>query len=299
MATVFASGGFDNLRSRHVRFLEEASRLAGDSGELHVLLWSDEVIRTLTGRGPKFPQEERHYMVQAIRYVNRVTLVTDLDSPDALPVTALTAQASDSQTDKGVIWALDETDDGPAKRAYCAARGIDFRVFTSAELQRFPGDGGQGLGVGGQGSAVGGQPSAVVHRPSVIVTGCYDWLHSGHVRFFEEASTYGDLYVVAGNDANVRHLKGEGHPMQTQEERRYMVGAIRYVKQALITSGMGWMDAEPEIARLKPDIYLVNEDGDKPEKQAFCAAHGLRYVVLKRTPKEGLPRRSSTDLRGF
>jgi glycerol-3-phosphate cytidylyltransferase-like family protein len=87
--------------------------------------------------------------------------------------------------------------------------------------------------------------------------------------------------------------------MQTQEERRYMVGAIRYVKQALITSGMGWMDAEPEIARLKPDIYLVNEDGDKPEKQAFCAAHGLRYVVLKRTPKEGLPRRSSTDLRGF
>jgi hypothetical protein len=78
-----------------------------------------------------------------------------------------------------------------------------------------------------------------------------------------------------------------------------MVGAVRYVKQALVSTGWGWLDAEPEIARLRPDIYLVNEDGDKPEKREFCEAHGLRYVVLKRTPKEGLPRRSSTDLRGF
>ena len=46
-------------------------------------------------------------------------------------------------------------------------------------------------------------------------------------------------------------------------------------------------------------MYAVNEDGDKPEKREFCEAHGMQYVVLKRTPKEGLPRRQSTDLRGF
>jgi hypothetical protein len=59
------------------------------------------------------------------------------------------------------------------------------------------------------------------------------------------------------------------------------------------------MDAEPEIARIKPDIYAVNEDGDKPEKRAFCQQRGIDYVVLKRTPKVGLPRRESTILRGF
>jgi cytidyltransferase-like protein len=133
----------------------------------------------------------------------------------------------------------------------------------------------------------------------VIVTGCYDWLHSGHVRFFEECSHYGDLYVVVGNDKNVRYLKGEGHPLFSEDERRYMVHSIRFVKQALITSGMGWMDAAPEIERIRPDIYAVNEDGDKPEKRAFCAEHGLEYLVLKRAPKEGLPRRESTKLRGF
>jgi glycerol-3-phosphate cytidylyltransferase-like family protein len=87
--------------------------------------------------------------------------------------------------------------------------------------------------------------------------------------------------------------------MFSQDERRYMVQSVRYVKQALISTGQGWMDAEPEIAMIKPDMYAVNEDGDKPEKREFCQAHDIQYVVLKRTPKEGLPRRQSTDLRGF
>ena len=84
-----------------------------------------------------------------------------------------------------------------------------------------------------------------------------------------------------------------------EEERRYMVQSIRFVKQALISSGKGWMDAEPEIDSLLPNYYVVNEDGDKPEKQAFCSEHGIEYKVLKRLPKPGLPQRASSSLRGF
>ncbi|HAK94241.1 MAG TPA: hypothetical protein DCM87_04375, partial [Planctomycetes bacterium] len=119
----------------------------------------------------------------------------------------------------------------------------------------------------------------------VIVTGCYDWFHSGHVRFFEEAAALGDLYVVVGSDANVRLLKGAGHPLMPEDERRYMVQSVRHVAQALISSGEGWMDAAPEIERIEPQIYAVNEDGDRPEKREFCRAHGLEYVVLARAPK--------------
>jgi glycerol-3-phosphate cytidylyltransferase-like family protein len=108
-----------------------------------------------------------------------------------------------------------------------------------------------------------------------------------------------DLDVVVGSDDNVRLLKGEGHPLFPQEERRYMVQSIRFVTQALISTGSGWMDAEPEIERTRPDIYIVNEDGDNPEKREICKQHGLEFVVLKRGPKPGLPRRQSTDLRGF
>ena len=119
------------------------------------------------------------------------------------------------------------------------------------------------------------------------------------VRFFEEVSNYGDLYVIVGHDANIRFLKGPGHPFLPQEERQYVAGSIRYVSQALISSGEGWLDAEPEIQRLKPDIYAVNEDGDRGGKREYCAERGIEYLVLKRIPAPGLPLRSSTELRGF
>jgi cytidyltransferase-like protein len=181
------------------------------------------------------------------------------------------------------VWADVESPSNAQRRQWCEKRGWQYRVFTAEELAGFP-----------------GFPAlSVSQRKKVIVTGCYDWLHSGHVRFFEEVSTHGDLYVVVGHDANIRLLKGQGHPLQSQDERRYMVGAVRYVTQALVSSGNGWLDAEPEIQRIKPDIYAVNEDGDRGGKREYCARAGLEYLVLKRIPAPGLPPRSSTDLRGF
>ena len=135
--------------------------------------------------------------------------------------------------------------------------------------------------------------------PRVVVTGCYDWLHSGHVRFFMDAAAFGALYAVVGSDRNVSLLKGPGHPMQREAERRYMVGAVRSVHRCMVSTGSGWMDAEPEIAEIGPAFYVVNEDGDQPEKREFCRTHGIEYVVLARVPHAGLPARSSTELRGF
>jgi cytidyltransferase-like protein len=230
----------------------------------------------LEGSTPKFPQAERLYFVQAIRYVKQVILVTDWFDRDTLP------KVENLQPE---VWVVEAAEDNAQKRAYSAAQNLIYTVLQPEDLRGFPVD-----------------PIATTAdgtRKKVIVTGCYDWLHSGHVRFFEEVSGLGDLYVVVGHDANVRLLKGDQHPLFPEDERQYMVQAIRHVKQALISTGHGWMDAEPEIERLKPDMYVVNEDGDVPEKRAFCDAHNLEYVVLKRTPAEGLPKRESTNLRGF
>ena len=45
-------------------------------------------------------------------------------------------------------------------------------------------------------------------KKKVFVSGCYDMLHSGHVAFFEEAASYGDLYVGIGSDQTILELKG-------------------------------------------------------------------------------------------
>lgn len=131
---------------------------------------------------------------------------------------------------------------------------------------------------------------------SVFVSGCYDMLHSGHVAFFEEAASYGDLYVGLGSDQTIWNLKGR-KTINNERERLYMVKSIRYVKDAWINSGSGIMDFEKEVREFKPDIFIVNSDGYTPEKEAFCKELGIKLIVSKRIPSEGLPARSTTSLR--
>lgn len=266
------TGDFDQINSSHVRFLEMAS----SSGALHVLLWSDELALKLGRAYPKYPQEERIYMLNSIRYVSQVRLINEMDTADQVPdLSGINPQ----------VWAEQENDFTPQRQKYCTSKGIEYRIIHQAKLGGYP-----PLPSGGE---------VLSARKRVLVTGSFDWLHSGHVRFFEETSALGDLYVVVGHDANIRLLKGEGHPLFSQDERAYMVQSIRFVNRTLISSGHGWMDGEPEIKRIKPHIYAVNQDGDKPEKRKFCAEHGIEYLVLERKPKQGLPRRESTLLRGY
>ena len=130
----------------------------------------------------------------------------------------------------------------------------------------------------------------------VFVSGCYDLLHSGHVEFFRQASAYGSLYVGIGSDATILQLKGH-RTLYGENERLFMVKAIRYVQDAFINQGSGMMDFVPTVDFVKPDIFVVNEDGSRPEKEAFCKDRRIEYVVLKRTPQEGLEARSSTDIK--
>lgn len=131
----------------------------------------------------------------------------------------------------------------------------------------------------------------------VFVSGCFDMLHSGHVAFFKEAATFGDLYVGIGSDDTILGLKGRP-TINSEQERLYMVKAVRYVHDAWINSGKGLLDFIDDLKRLKPDRYVVNEDGHSPSKEALCAELQIEYIVLKRIPEAGLPVRSTTALRG-
>ena len=124
MAHVLVTGSFDDLRSRDVRFLEEAAKL----GPLHVRLWSDDTVKRLHGTAPRFPQEERLYFLQAIRYVNHVAVI-DADDPNSLP---------DVGSHKPAVWAVHEADDNDRKRALCRENGIGCHVLTENDLRGFP-----------------------------------------------------------------------------------------------------------------------------------------------------------------
>ncbi len=274
MNDIIVTGSFDVLRSQQVRFLEEASRL----GAVQVLLYSDALVQALSGCAPKFPQAEREYFASAIRYVSGVSVI------DGSSYEEVVAQVRERHPWR---WVLDEQGAVEVNAHVPQPGGISLQVIKEGQLEGFPEVGRHET------------PGELAARKKVVVSGCFDWLHSGHVRFFEEVSALGDLYVVIGNDANVRYLKGSGHPLFKQEERRYMVQAVRFVTQALISTGWDYLDYAPQVDLIQPDLFAVNEDGDRPEKRQLCREKGIQYVVLKRAPKEGLPRRESTKLRGF
>ena len=269
---VFTSGHFDDMRTTDIRFLQEAAKL----GSVHALISSDEAAHKIDGGKTKFPLKERRYFLENVRFIGH-TSVIETTNQDQIPFHF-------TNTDhKKLIWAVREGDVNNEKGAFCADHGITRAVIPESALAGFP---------------IIENP----HKPSrkkVMVSGCFDWVHSGHVRFFEEAAEYGDLYVVVGHDQNLRLLKGESHPLFTQEERQYWVHAIRFVHTTLISSGHGWLDAEPEVVKYKPDIFIVNHDGDKTEKRELFRQMGIEYKVLERKPKRGLTARESSKLRGF
>lgn len=135
-----------------------------------------------------------------------------------------------------------------------------------------------------------------MRKKKVFVSGCFDMLHSGHIRFLEETAAYGDVYVGIGSDHTVKELKGR-YPVNTQDERKYLLEALRHVKACFINQGSGIMDFLEELDRVSPDYFVVNEEGNTPAKLQLCRRLGIQYVVLQRTPRANLPARSTTSLR--
>jgi glycerol-3-phosphate cytidylyltransferase-like family protein len=94
----------------------------------------------------------------------------------------------------------------------------------------------------------------------------------------------------------VLSLKGKA-PYFSQTERVFMVNSIRFVEQAFVSSGWGMLDFEPDMERIKPDVFVVNSDGHTPEKELLCKKFGVEYIVLDRIPEEGLPARASSSIK--
>jgi cytidyltransferase-like protein len=130
----------------------------------------------------------------------------------------------------------------------------------------------------------------------VFVSGCFDMLHSGHIAFLQAAAAYGDLVVALGSDATVYRLKGRV-PVNSEDERLYMMRSVGCVKEAFVSSGTGMLDFEGELRQMMPDMFIVNADGNIPQKEALCRELGIEYRVLERESHSGLPPRSTTALR--
>jgi cytidyltransferase-like protein len=85
-------------------------------------------------------------------------------------------------------------------------------------------------------------------RP-VVVTGAFDLLHVGHLRFLQAARATGEqLLVGVEGDERVRAWKGPKRPVNPGVERAEMLAALRVV------DGVFLLDGDPDVK--DPDAYV-------------------------------------------
>jgi len=123
----------------------------------------------------------------------------------------------------------------------------------------------------------------------VFTNGCFDLLHLGHVRYFQQARQLGTCLVVAVNsDDSVRRLKGPARPVIGQDERAEMLAALECVDYVTIFEED---TPEPLLELLRPDILCKGGSTGEIVGQALVEGYGGQVIKLGLV--EGL---STTDI---
>lgn len=92
----------------------------------------------------------------------------------------------------------------------------------------------------------------------VVTNGCFDILHRGHAECLQWARERGDcLVVLVNDDEGVRELKGERRPVNSLEDRLYMLRSLRCVDLAVPFHGTKATEAFKVI---RPDVYVKGGD---------------------------------------
>ncbi len=92
----------------------------------------------------------------------------------------------------------------------------------------------------------------------VFTNGCFDILHLGHIKYLEEAKSFGDILILGLNsDDSVKRLKGNSRPINIQNDRAYILASIEVVDFVVIFEE----DTPYKLINLiKPDILVKGAD---------------------------------------
>lgn len=116
----------------------------------------------------------------------------------------------------------------------------------------------------------------------VLTVGVYDLLHKGHVELYRRAKGLGDYLIVAAQDSDfILKYKPTAQVMNSTEDRKYMIKAIRYVDEVIT-----YTDVDKIVQEVDFDVFVTGPDQTHSGFQRaikWCEEHGKEHIVLART----------------
>ncbi len=118
----------------------------------------------------------------------------------------------------------------------------------------------------------------------VFTNGCFDILHRGHIEYLAAAANLGDILMIGLNsDNSVRKLKGESRPLQDEQSRAMLLGALRFVDVVV------FFEEETPYELIKfvqPDILVKGKDYQPEEIAGYdiVMAKGGKVETIELTP---------------
>jgi len=101
------------------------------------------------------------------------------------------------------------------------------------------------------------------NKKIVFTNGCFDILHKGHVQYLDKAKSFGDILILGLNsDSSVKALKGENRPINTQDDRAYILAALESVDYVVVFDENTPLKL---IQIVEPDILVKGGDYEGKE----------------------------------
>jgi rfaE bifunctional protein nucleotidyltransferase chain/domain len=123
------------------------------------------------------------------------------------------------------------------------------------------------------------------NKKIILTGGCFDVLHSGHLKFLKSAKTKGDILIVLlESDKNIKLKKGNNRPINSQKIRSIVLSNIKDVDHVIQLKGMTKSQEYAKlIVQINPDVIVVTE-GDKyiSRRKEQCEMVGAKLEVIKK-----------------
>lgn len=118
-----------------------------------------------------------------------------------------------------------------------------------------------------------------------LVTGCFDLLHYGHLKFLTFAKSKADILAVAlESDEFLKKHKGPLRPLFTQKIRHFCLSKIKDVDKIVdLPHDVNYLKL---LQKIKPNCLVISSNDQYfTQKKLICQKLNIDLIVFRRLKK--------------